>query len=128
MASILVVDDELSVRRALRKILERAGMDVTEAGSAQEAFDMMGRGNRVDAVVSDVLMPEISGLAFYDELVRRAPGLAGRVVFLTGAAQDPKVQGPVEQRGVPLISKVDDLMLVVDAVRIALLRRPGPAS
>lgn len=123
MAMILVVDDEHSVRRALRKILERGGMDVVEAGSAQEAFDIMERGDPINAVVSDVLMPEMSGLALYDELVRRSPGLIGRVVFLTGAAQDPKVQGPIEQRGVPLISKVDDLMLVVDAVRVALLRK-----
>lgn len=123
MASILVVDDELSVRRALRKILERGGMTVTEAGSAQEAIELMERGERFDGVVSDVLMPEMSGLSFYDELIKRAPGLAGRVVFLTGAAQDPKVVAPIEQRKVPLISKVDDLMLVLDAVRLALLRK-----
>jgi two-component system NtrC family sensor kinase len=122
-ASILVVDDELSVRRALRKILERGGMTVTEAGSAQEAFDLMERGESFDGVISDVLMPEISGLAFYDELIRRAPALTGRVVFLTGAAQDPQVQAPIEQRKVPLISKVDDLMLVLDAVRLALLKK-----
>ena len=123
MPKILVVDDERSVRSALRKILERGGMSVTEAGSAQEAFDVMERGDVIDAVVSDVLMPGMGGLALYDELLRRSPGLTGRVVFLTGAAKDPKVQAPIEQRGVPLISKVDDLMLVLDAVRLALLRK-----
>lgn len=123
MPNILLVDDELSVRRALRKILERGGMTVIEAGSASEAFSMMERGDSIDAVVSDVLMPEMSGLEFYDELVRRSPTLIGRVVFLTGAAQDPQVYAPVEQRGVPLISKVDDLLLVGDAVRLALLRK-----
>ena len=98
-------------------------MTVIEAGSAQQAFEIVERGDAIDAVVSDVLMPEMSGLALYDELLRRAPGLKGRVVFLTGAAQDPKVQGPIEQRGVPLISKLSDLMLVLDAVRLALLRK-----
>jgi CheY-like chemotaxis protein len=123
MATILLVDDERSVRNALRKILERDGMTVTEASSAQEAFATMDRGGAIDAVVSDVLMPGMSGLAFYDDLVRRSPGLKGRVVFLTGAAQDPKVHEPIEQRGVPLISKVDDLMLVLDAVKFALLHK-----
>ena len=123
MPRVLVVDDERSVRNALRKILERGGMTVIEAGSAQQAFEIVERGDAIDAVVSDVLMPEMSGLALYDELLRRAPGLKGRVVFLTGAAQDPKVQGPIEQRGVPLISKLSDLMLVLDAVRLALLRK-----
>lgn len=123
MTKILVVDDELSVRGALRKILERGGMSVIEADSAQEAFNVLDRGEPIDAVVSDVIMPGMSGLAFYDELVRRSPKVIGRVVFLTGAAKDPAVHAPIEQRGVPLISKLDDLMLVVDAVRVALLRK-----
>jgi CheY-like chemotaxis protein len=122
MPTVLVVDDEESVRRALRKILERGGLTVAEAGSAEEALALV---EGVDAVVSDVLMPEMSGLAFYDQLIARAPALGGRVVFLTGAAKDPAVHGPIEQRGVPLISKIDDLMLVLDAVRFALLRVKG---
>ena len=122
MPTVLVVDDEESVRRALRKILERGGMSVIEAGSAADALTLVAAGSGTDVVVSDVLMPEMSGLAFYDELIRRAPALGRRVIFLTGAARDPAVSSPIEQRGVPLISKVDDLMLVLDAVRVSLLR------
>ena len=122
MATVLVVDDEGSVRRVLRKLLERGGLTVDEAGSAAEAFALLDAGHAVDVVVSDVLMPEVSGLAFYDQLIARAPGLAGRVIFLTGAAQDPKVHNSIEARGVPLISKIDDLALVVDAVKLALFR------
>lgn len=96
-------------------------MTVSEAASAPAALALVDRGPKVDAVVSDVLMPGMSGLAFYDELIKHSPVLAGRVIFLTGAAQDPAIHGPIEQRGVPLISKVDDLMLVMDAVRFALL-------
>ncbi len=123
MATVLVVDDESSVRRALRKLLERAGLEVREAGTAQEALDLVAGGEGVDVVVSDVLMPGMNGLAFYDRLVALAPGLGKRVIFLTGAAHQPDVHGPIEERGVPLLSKVDDLMLVVDAVKVALLRR-----
>lgn len=122
MPTVLVVDDEESVRRALRKILERGGLTVIEAGSAADALSLVAEGSGMDVVVSDVLMPEMSGLAFYDELIRRSPALSGRVIFLTGAAKDPAIHGPIEQRGVPLISKIDDLMLVQDAVRFALLR------
>jgi CheY-like chemotaxis protein len=124
MLTVLLVDDDASVRRALRKILERGGMSVVEASAADEALTLLRAGvTPIDAVVSDVLMPGMSGLAFYDELIRVAPTLSGRVVFLTGAARDPSVQGPIEQRGVPLISKIDDLVLVMDAVRIATIRR-----
>jgi CheY-like chemotaxis protein len=121
MATVLVVDDEESVRRALQKILERGGMSVITSASAAAALSLVDGGRKVDAVVSDVLMPEMSGLAFYDELIRRSPALSGRVIFLTGAANDPAIHTPIEQRGVPLISKIDDLMLVLDAVRVSLL-------
>ena len=123
MPTVLVVDDEESVRRALGKILERGGMSVVTAGSAADALSVVASGQTIDAVVSDVLMPEMSGLGFYDELIRRSPALSGRVIFLTGAAQDPAISSPIEQRGVPLISKIDDLMLVLDAVRVSLLRQ-----
>ena len=125
MHTVLLVDDEPSLRRALRRVFEHGGFRVEEAGSAEEALRSCdaSSGKAIDAVVSDVLMPDTNGLAFYDQLVNRAPTLADRVVFLTGAAGDPKVLVPVEQRGVPILSKLDDLQLVVDAVRVALLRR-----
>ena len=123
--TILIVDDEASIRRPLRAFFERAGFAVEEAASARAALERVRAGGVVDGVVSDVLMPEVNGLAFYDQLLEVAPELANRVVFLTGASGDPRVHGPIEQRGVPLLSKTDDLRLVVDAVRVALLRRTG---
>ncbi len=113
------------MRRAMRAFFEKGGFRVEEAASAAEALRHIGEGKPADAVVSDVLMPEINGVDFYDRLMEIAPQLLHRVVFLTGAARDPRVHGPIEQRGVPLISKMDDLRLVVDAVRVALLRRTG---
>ena len=113
------------MRRALRALFERSGFAVADVASGPEALAHIAAGGPADAVVSDVLMPNVSGVAFYDRLMEAAPHLANRVVFLTGAASDPRVHGPIEQRGVPLISKLDNLLLVVDAVRIALLRRPS---
>jgi CheY-like chemotaxis protein len=123
--TVLLVDDEPSMRRALRAFFERSGFAVAEAASAQEALSHVRDGRPTDGVVSDVLMPDVNGLAFYDQLLSLAPSLANRVVFLTGAAHDPKVHAPIEARGVPLLSKMDDLRLVVDAVRVAMLTRTG---
>jgi CheY-like chemotaxis protein len=123
--TVLLVDDEPSMRRALRAFFERAGFGVVEAASAREALEHVRKGHAADGVVSDVLMPDVNGLAFYDQLVSLAPSLANRVVFLTGASGDPKVHTPIEARGVPLLSKMDDLRLVVDAVRVAMLSRTG---
>jgi CheY-like chemotaxis protein len=116
------------MRRALRAFFERAGFVVAEAASAGEALRYLGEGRPADAVVSDVLMPGLGGVEFYDRLQEAAPHLAHRLVFLTGAARDPRVHAPIEQRGVPLICKLDDLRLVVDAVRLALLRRVSAST
>jgi len=123
MATVLLVDDESAIRRALRKIFEKGGLTVSEAESAREALEAVALDSDIAAVVSDFLMPDGNGLDFYDALMAVAPHLKHRVVFLTGAARDPMVHNPLEQRGVPLINKLEDLHIVLDAVRLALLRK-----
>jgi DNA-binding NtrC family response regulator len=123
MATVLLVDDESAIRRALRKIFEKGGLTVCEADSGKGALEAIANDSEIAAVVCDFLMPDGSGLDFYDTLVAVAPHLKHRVVFLTGAARDPMVHNPLEQRGVPLINKLEDLHIVLDAVRLALLRK-----
>jgi len=123
MPLILLVDDESSVRNALRRFFERGGFSVCEADSGPGALEAIAANPAIAAVVSDFVMPEVNGLDFYDQLVTRAPHLRDRVVFLTGAARDPRVHQPLEQRGVPLINKLDDLQIVVDAVRLVMLKQ-----
>jgi CheY-like chemotaxis protein len=86
----------------LHGYFEHSGFAVLEAGSGAEALRVVKAGD-VDAVVSDVLMPEVSGAVFCDSPVSRVPELMHRVVLLTRAAREPKVQAPIEQRGVPPI-------------------------
>jgi CheY-like chemotaxis protein len=123
MAKILVVDDEASVRSSLRKLLERGGFEVREAASGRLALETIAGDETIEAVVSDFLMPELNGIEFYDQLVALVPHLQRRVIFLTGAASDSSVHVPLEQRGVPLLHKLDDPQLVVDAVRLLTLKR-----
>jgi CheY-like chemotaxis protein len=124
MHTVLLVDDEKPIRSVLRKLFERGGLTVREAESGREALDTLADDPSIAAVVSDFIMPELDGLDFYDALVARSPHLRNRVVFLTGAARDPTVHRPLEDRGVPLINKLEDLSIVLDAVRLVLLR-PG---
>ena len=124
MARILIVDDDSALRRVLRRLFERSAYDVVEAESAAAALAVLDGPDAPDAIVSDVLMPDVDGLAFYREVSRRAPHLRHRVVFLTGASDDPHIHDVIEQLGVPLLGKLGDLHLVVDAIAVALLRRP----
>jgi CheY-like chemotaxis protein len=122
MHTVLLVDDEKAIRSALRKIFEHGGLTVREADSGRDALDTLADDPSIAAVVSDFMMPELDGLDFYDALVASSPHLRDRVVFLTGAARDPTVHRPLEDRGVPLISKLEDLSIVLDAVKLVLLR------
>jgi len=79
---ILVVDDEPPIREIERRVLGQAGYRVVEAAGAAEAFDALDRHERVDLVIADLDMPDISG----DEMVRRIRSMRPdlKVLYVTG--------------------------------------------
>jgi PAS domain S-box-containing protein len=80
---ILVVDDEAGVRRSAVRVLTRFGYAVEEAGDGEEALEVVGRVPApFDLVLSDVVMPRMSGMALYRELRRRDSG--ARVLLMSG--------------------------------------------
>ncbi len=84
-ARVLVIDDEPRMGKALERLLA-PDHDVAVAGGAREALDLVERGNTWDVVLCDLMMPGMSGMDLHAELLRRAPDLAGRLVFMTGGA------------------------------------------
>jgi PAS domain S-box-containing protein len=82
-ARILVVDDEALVAEAMERVLSE-DHDVVAVGSGRAALKHLVEG-RFDAVICDLLMPEMSGADFWAELHRRHPELASRMVLVTGA-------------------------------------------
>ncbi|MBZ4395206.1 PAS domain S-box protein [Myxococcus sp. MISCRS1] len=81
---VLVVDDEPAVGRVLQRILR--GHEVEVACSGRQALELLEQGLKPDAVLCDVMMPDLTGRDVY-ELVRRAhAGLEGRFVFVSGGA------------------------------------------
>lgn len=81
---ILIVDDEPSVRSALRRTLRKEGYELSFAESAAEALEMLSR-DQPDLIVSDHLMPEMTGLEFLQRCRLLYPEV-GRIV-LTGQAE-----------------------------------------
>lgn len=124
MNTILVVEDEAAFLDVLRRVLERAGYAVVAAGNPEQALQLVASGDpRPDAAVIDVLLPGGDGISLHRAIVEQAPWLRNRTVFLTGAAHDRGIHDAIEALGVPLIGKLDDLSVVVDAVRVALLQK-----
>ena len=62
MYNILVVDDEMQIRKLIRKYAEYEGHDVTEAGNGIEAVRLCER-TRFDIIIMDIMMPELDGFS-----------------------------------------------------------------
>lgn len=84
---ILVVDDEEQVRELAVHVLTRAGYSVVSAASAAEALEVVAA-ESIDLVVSDVVMPGLTGIDLLTELRRQKPGLP--VVLMTGGSSEPE--------------------------------------
>jgi CheY-like chemotaxis protein len=84
--TVLLVDDELAVRELLFKFLESVGYRVVAADSGAAALRVLEDGAQVDIVVSDILMPGMSGTELARELDQRAPGIP--ILFMSGYAHD----------------------------------------
>ena len=81
---ILVVDDEPIVGAAIRRTLNPEH-DVTVAKSGREALELISKAD-FDLILSDVLMPEISGIDLYELLKESSPAILEKMVFITGGA------------------------------------------
>ncbi len=80
---VLIVDDEPILLKTASRVLED-DYEIALANSAREALVLLERGESFDAILCDLLMPEMTGMDLYDRLLERWPDVAGRVVFLTG--------------------------------------------
>lgn len=77
---VLLVDDDPMVLDTLSEQLLAAGISVTAARDAAAALAALGRGQTTDALITDLAMPGLDGLALIAEARRRRPGLAALVV------------------------------------------------
>jgi len=62
--TILIVDDEAPLRRVLERCLSRQGLRVVSAGSAETAYELVAA-EQPDALLLDIQLPTMSGLALY---------------------------------------------------------------
>jgi CheY-like chemotaxis protein len=67
------------------------------ATRAREALERISAGERFDAILCDLMMPEMSGMRLFDEIGRIEPALAERMVFLTGGAFTPSAREFLER-------------------------------
>jgi two-component system cell cycle sensor histidine kinase/response regulator CckA len=119
--TILLVEDDPSVRHITARILRRNGYIVVEASRPSEARAISETGDQLDLLLTDLVMPEMTGVKLADELTLGRPGL--RVLYMTGYAGATLSQGQnelldPEER---VIQKPFTSDALLDRVRAALL-------
>jgi PAS domain S-box-containing protein len=82
--TILLVEDEEPVRELVRRVLEDAGYAVLAAARPSEAESLLGGHERIDLMLTDVVMPEMSGYDLAHRVRERRPGM--RLLFMSGYA------------------------------------------
>ena len=116
---ILVVDDELSIRRGLAAMLENAGYSVRTARDGIVAFGAI-RSKRPDLILLDVMMPLMDGFKVCEEIRKRDRDLP--IVFLTAKdADEDQVRG-LEVGADDFVSKSSDSSVLLVRIRKALER------
>jgi PAS domain S-box-containing protein len=104
--NVLVVDDDAWIGPAIRRVLQ--AHDVTAVTSAKDGMALIQSGNHFDVILSDLMMPEMSGMEFHEALCREVPELARRVVFITGGAFTPAAREFLDRVPNPRMDKPFD--------------------
>jgi two-component system nitrogen regulation response regulator NtrX len=117
MAKILIVDDERSIRRTLREILEFERFEVSEAADGQECLDLL-RKEPFDVVLLDIKMPKLDGMDALDQIQEIRPGLP--VIMISGHATIDTAVECVKKGAFDFISKPPDLNRLLITIRNAL--------
>jgi signal transduction histidine kinase len=113
---VLVVDDEPGVRRLLTRLLSANGYTVFEADSGEAALALMSAAvPQVDLVVTDIVMPGMTGTRLAEEIERRWPRV--RLLFVTGHTQSAALGPSAITSRIPVLGKPFTPARIAGAVR-----------
>lgn len=116
----LVVDDDSAAVEELIECLAKAGVSCLSAGTGKQALQLLAEGNRVKVVVSDLRMPEVTGLEFAGRLAEFAEDDRPEVIFVSGHAGFDDAVEAIRLGARDLLTKPVDGLRLVRAVKSAL--------
>ncbi len=124
-AKILIIDDEVILTRVLASALGE-DHDVVTSTSASDALDLIRGGARFDVVFCDLMMPQMTGMDFYDALVEVSPAHRDRIVFLTGGTFTEAAARFLRRVTNPRLEKPFPLSALETAITDRLAAAPDP--
>ena len=110
----MVVDDDATVARTLRRLLKE--YDVHTDNSGREALALSSE-HVFDVIICDLMMPEVSGMEVFARVSERCPDIASRFVFMTGGAFTPQAREFLKQTSLVCLEKPFELRQIRDLVR-----------
>ncbi len=119
---ILVAEDNPAVREFIVRSLQSAGYALTAVADGQQALDVLAR-EKFDVLVTDIVMPNVDGIALALKAVRLFPDL--RIVMISGYAQERMRAHNLDALVHRIIAKPFSLEEICDAVKDALALPPG---
>ena len=117
MAKLLIIDDEKSIRRTLREILEYEKYLVDEAADGIEGIAMIQK-NKYDVVLCDIKMPKMDGIEVLDKIMQMSPETA--VVMVSGHGNIETAVEAVKKGAFDFIAKPLDLNRLLVTIRNAM--------
>ncbi|MCU0622763.1 MAG: ATP-binding protein [Gemmatimonadaceae bacterium] len=124
-ATILVVDDQPQVRALAARALRQRGYEVLEAATGREGLAVADAATELDLVVTDIVMPELSGPAMVKTLKAARPEV--RVLYTSGYAKSAFAEDALSQDGAEFIGKPYGVADLVARVQ-RLLAAPAPTA
>ena len=114
--TVLLVDDEPGLRKAVARYLNRKGIQVRAVAEGGEALKLV-RTEDFDVIVSDIRMPGVGGRELLAGLRRDRPDLVGRLLFSSGDTAAPETAALLRESGVPSIVKPFDFARLEQVIR-----------
>ncbi len=119
---VLLVDDEEDLLEATAERMRNQGLDVSTTTSAWDALRKTEE-EFFDAIVIDLIMPEMDGLEVLKAIKERIPDM--QVILLTGLATVEKGMEAMKLGAMDLMEKPVDLKALIEKIRKAKSRKPG---
>ncbi len=121
MAKILVIDDQQSIRKTLREILEYESFEVDEAEDGQKGFDMFNK-ESYDLILSDIKMPKLDGIEFLEKVMASGnPDVP--IIMISGHGNIDTAVDAIKKGAYDYIPKPVDLNRLLVTVRNAMEKK-----
>ena len=121
--AVLVVEDDLAIRRLVKMVLDRNGYSVDVAADGVEAVLKLGL-NDFDVIILDLMMPNLDGFSFIDTLSRNEPERLNRII-VTSAASPGVIRERMHGKPFDILPKPFDINELVRRVQACITARPA---